>query len=88
MNATEGKIFDKYKKAKEKIGRIKLRLDRIIAQTYTICALYTYVLACRALATNYALFLLEQYLMLKIKAVRVGKSIELKIVEDFINCCK
>lgn len=54
----------------------------------TLSSLYIDVLACRSLAKNYALFLLERYLQLKIKAIRVGKSIELKIVEDFINCCK
>lgn len=32
--------------------------------------------------------MLERYLQLKIKAARVGKPIELKTVEDFINCCK
>ena len=59
-----------------------------MSQMNTICSLYTDVLACRSPANNYALFLLERYLQLKIKAVRVGKPIELKTVEDFINCCK
>ena len=34
------------------------------------------------------LFLLEIYLQLKIKAVREGKSIELKTIDDFVSCCK
>lgn len=51
-------------------------------------SLYTDVLACRAPTKNYALFLLERYLQLKIKDVKAGKPIELKIVDDFINCCK
>ena len=34
---------------------------------------------------KYALFLLERYLQLKIKAVKAEKSIELKTVDDFIN---
>ena len=50
--------------------------------------MYTDVLACRCLAKNYALFLLERYLKLKIKAVRAGKSIELKTIDDFVTCCK
>jgi len=54
----------------------------------TLYSLYTYVLACRSPSKNYALFLLERYLQLEIKAVKVGKPIELKIGEDFINCCK
>jgi len=88
MNATKSETFDRYRKAEGKIERIKLKLDRVIGQTDTICSLYIDVLACRSPTTNYALFLLEQYLLLKIKAVRVGKSIELKTVEDFINCYK
>ena len=88
MNVTESETFDRYRKAEEKIERIKLRLDRVIAHTDTTCSLYTDVLACRAPVTNYALCLLERYLLLKIKAVRSRKPIELKTVEDFINCCK
>ena len=53
-----------------------------------LCSLYRNVLACRAPPKNYALFLLERYLQLKIKAIKAGKPIELKIVDDFINCCK
>lgn len=53
-----------------------------------LCSLYTNALACSSLAKNYALFLLEIYLQLKINVVKVGKPIELKIVDDFINCCK
>ena len=51
-------------------------------------SLYIDVLACRFPAKNYALFLLERYLQLKIKAVRAGKSIELNTVDDFVKCCK
>ena len=54
----------------------------------TLCSLYTDVLACRCLAKNYALFLLERYLQLKIKAVRERKSIELNTVDDFVKCYK
>ena len=67
---------------------MKLKLENIRSQTDTICSLYTDVLACRSPANNYALFLLERYLQLKIKVVRAGKPIELKTIEDFINCCK
>lgn len=53
-----------------------------------LCSLYTDVLACRAPAKNYALFFLERYLQLKIKAVKAGVPIEIKTIDDFINCCK
>ena len=54
----------------------------------TLCSLYTDVLACICPTKNYALFLLERYLQLKIKAVRAGKPIELKTIVDFVTCCK
>ncbi len=50
--------------------------------------MYNDVLTCRAPAKNYALFLLERYLQLKIKAVRVGAPIQINTVNDFIDCCK
>ena len=88
MNTTESEIINRCRKMEEKIKKIKLKLDRVIGQTKPICSLYMGVLACRSPATNYALFLLEWYLLLKIKAVRVGKPIELRTIEDVINCCK
>lgn len=54
----------------------------------TLCSLYTDVLACRAPARNYALFLMEIYLQLKIKVVKAGVPIEINTINDFINCCK
>ena len=68
--------------------KIKLKLDRVIGRTNTICSLYTNVLACRSLTTNYALFLLERCPLLKIRAMRASKPIELRTTEDSINCCK
>jgi hypothetical protein len=54
----------------------------------TLCSLYNDVLACRAPAKNYALFLMERYLQLKIKAVKAGAPIQINTIDDFINCCK
>jgi len=88
MNALESETFDKYRKVEERIEKMKLRLEKVMSQMDTLCSLYTDVLACRSPANNYALFLLERYLQLKIKAVRAGKLIELKTIDDFINCCK
>ena len=60
----------------------------LIRQMDTLCSLYDDVLSCRAPAKNYALFLLERYLRLKIKAVRAGAPIHINTVNDFIDCCK
>ena len=54
----------------------------------TLCSLYNDVLACRAPAKNYALFLMERYLQLKIKVVKAGAPIQINTLDDFINCCK
>ena len=63
-------------------------MDKARNQIDTMFSLYSNVLTCRSPATNYALFLLERYLLLKIKAIRAGKPIELKTTEDFISRCK
>ena len=52
----------------------------------TIFYLYYDALSCRAPATNYALFLTEWYLLLKIKAVREGKPKNFKAIEEFFHC--
>jgi len=72
----------------ERIEKLKIRLEKVMNEMDTICSLYIDVLACRYPANNYALFLLERYLQLKIKVVKAGKSIELKTIEDLINYCK
>jgi len=88
MNTSESETFNKYRKAEERIEKTKLRLEKVMGQMDTLCSLYTDVLACKSPTNNYTLFLLERYLQLKIKAVRAGKLIELKTIEDFIKCCK
>ena len=52
-----------------------------------VFSLYSDVLTCRAPATNYALFLVERYLLLKIKAGREGKPTNFKTIEEFFHCC-
>jgi hypothetical protein len=88
LTITENGTFDRFRQEEEKLKKVKTKLDRVRNQIDTICSLYSDVLTCRSPATNYALFLLERYLLLKIKAVRAGKPIELKTTEDFISCCK
>lgn len=73
---------------RKKLKKVKTKLDRSRNQIDTIFLLYSYVLTCRSPATNYSLFLLERYLLLKVKAIKDGKPIELKATEDFISCCK
>ena len=88
MNASESEAFEKYRKVEERTEKIKLKLEKARSQMDTICSLYTYILTCRSPTNNYAIFFMERYLQLKIKAVKAGKPIDLKTIEDFINCCK
>lgn len=88
INASESEAFDRCRTAEEKVKKVTNRLDIDMSQMDTLCSLYTDVLTCRAPTENYAQFLLERYLQLEIKALKVGVPIELKIIDDFINCCK
>lgn len=88
LTITENETFDRFRKEEEKLEKVKLKLDRVMSQINTLCSLYLDVLTCRSPATNYALFLLKRYLLLKIKVERAGKPIKLKTIEYFINCCK
>jgi len=88
INASESEAFDGWRRVEEKVKKVTHRLDTIMNQMDTLCSLYTDVLACRELAKNYALFLMERYLQFKIKSVKAGVPIEIKTIDDFINYCK
>jgi len=88
VNLSESQDFEGWRKEEERVTKVTHRLDVVIKQMDTLCSLYTDVLACRAPAKNYALFLMERYLHLKIKAVKAGAPIQINTIDDFINCCK
>lgn len=78
LTITKNGTFDRFRQEEEKLKKVKTKLDRARNQIDTICSLYSDVLTCGSPATNYALFLLEWYLLLKVEAIRAGKPIELK----------
>lgn len=88
LTITEDESFARFRQVEERLKKVKTKLDRVMDQIDTICSLYSDVLSCRSPATNYAMSLLERYLLLKIKAVKAGKPIKLKTTEEFISCCK
>ena len=88
IHEAEAEAHKKYQRAEEKADKVMNQLKLAYNRMHTLCSLYTDVLACRCPAKNYALFLLEIYLQLKIKAVREGKSIDLKKIDDFMTCYK
>ena len=63
------------------------QVEQAKKQISTIFSLYNDVLSCRAPVTNYALFLTKRYLLLKVKAVRAGKSTTFRTIEEFFHCC-
>lgn len=88
VNLSESQAFEGWRREEEKVVKVTRRLDIVIKQMYTLCSLYNDVLACRDPAKNYALFLMERYLQLKIKAIKAGAPIQINTLDDFINCCK
>jgi hypothetical protein len=57
-----------------------------LEQIKEICDVYTDAIDCRAPATNYTLFLLERYLLLRVKSIRAGKPIKFTTVSEFVSC--
>jgi len=70
--------FDRWRRAEEKVKKVTNRLDTVMSQMDTLCSLFTDVIACIAPSKNYALFFMDRYLKLKIKAIKAGVPIELK----------
>lgn len=68
--------------------KVKVNLDKVVGQIDAIFSLYSYALSFRSPGTNYALLLLERYLLLKIKDIKADKSVELRTTKEFIKCCK
>lgn len=81
LTITENGTFDRFRQEREKLNKVKTKLDRVRNQIDTIFSLYSDALTCRSPTTNYAPFLLERYLLLNIKVVRASKPIELKTTE-------
>lgn len=66
---------------------VQEQVEQAKNQISTIFSIYNDALSCRALETNYALFLIERYLLLKFKAIRAGKSTTFRTIEEFFHCC-
>jgi uncharacterized membrane protein YheB (UPF0754 family) len=86
MTETESDTYVELTRAQGKIHEVQTRLKKSLEQIKEICDVYSDVIYCRALATNYTLFLLEQYLLLIVKAIRAGKPISFSTLPEFISC--
>jgi hypothetical protein len=65
---------------------VQTQLEKSLEQIKEICDVYFDDVNCRATATNYTLFLLERYMLLRVKAIRVGKPISFSTIPEFISC--
>jgi hypothetical protein len=88
MSATENETFSKLNKAKEKVKKVQGQLDGGLDQIKEFFSVYSDILSCRSPATNYAMFLLECYLLLKLKAIRAGRPFEFTTLSHFVSCFK
>jgi hypothetical protein len=68
------------------VKKVQGQLDGSWEKIKEIFSVYSDIVACRALATNYTLFLLECYMMLRIKAIREGKPFYFTTIFDFVSC--
>jgi hypothetical protein len=86
MTTTESETYVELTRAQGKVKKVQTQLEKSLEKIKEICDVYSDVINCRAPATNYTLFLLEQYLLLRVKAIKVDKPISFSTVLDFISC--
>lgn len=75
LTVTEDETFSRFRQVQEILKKVKIKVDKVMDQIDTISSLYSDVLSCRLPTTNYAMFLLQRYLLLKIKAIKADKPI-------------
>jgi hypothetical protein len=86
MTTTEGETYVVLTRVQGKIKKVQTQLEKSLEQIKEICDVYSDAINYRAPATNYILFLLERYFLLRVKAIKAGKPISFSIVLDFISC--
>jgi tetratricopeptide (TPR) repeat protein len=86
LSATESETYAELTRAQGKVKKIQNQFEKALEQIKEICDVYSDAINCRAPATNYTLFLLERYLLLRVKSIRAGKPITFSTVPEFISC--
>ena len=67
---------------------MQAQLETTLEKIKHICDVYCDAINYRGPATNYVLFLLERYLLLRVKAIKAHKPISFATVPEFISCFK
>jgi len=88
LTVTEDETFTTYKDEQKNLKKAQVNLQKAKEQLETVCSIYSDALSCRPPTTNYALFLLERYLLFKVKYIKAGNSVEIKTTPDFVKCFK
>jgi hypothetical protein len=86
MTTIEGETYAVLTRAQEKTKKVQTQLEEALEKIKHICDVYSDAINYRAPATNYVLFLLEQYLLLTVKTIRASKPISFATVPEFISC--
>lgn len=68
---TEDETHEEIRMEKKKIEKLGGKLQKALEQTKEICFVYSDALSCRSPGKNYAQFLLERCLLLKVRAIRI-----------------
>jgi hypothetical protein len=88
MPTTENETFVELSMAIEKVNKVHGQLDGSLEKIKEIFFVYFDIFSWKAPATNYALFLLERYFLLKVKSIRVDTTSEFTTVSNFVSCFK
>jgi hypothetical protein len=88
MKAIENETYLGITRAQGNVKKVQTQSEKSLEKIKEIYDVYSHAINCRAPATNYTLFLLEQYLLLRVKAIRVGKPNSFSTITEFISCFK
>ena len=86
MLETKNEMYFELTKAQGKTKKVQGQLEKYLEQMKEICDIYTDEIDCGAHATNYTFFLLEHYLLLRVKYIQVGKPIKFTTISEFVSC--
>jgi hypothetical protein len=86
MEETKHETYAELTRAQEKTKKIQNQFEKALEKIKEICDVYSDAIICRAPATNYTLFLMEFYPLLRVKSIKAGKPITFTTVPKFISC--
>jgi hypothetical protein len=86
MSATENENFGVLSRAQGKVNKVQGQLEKALEKIKEIFSVYSDIVPYRVHATNYTLFLLQHYFLVRIKAITACKPIEFTTISEFVSC--